>query len=417
MADASGAIQLGWLDHSRRGFQGPAIAPRYGGGANEYGLLPRNGAATRPAKIFTAALAISKGKRPLSTPPGSAGDPGRGRPAEWREREALARRNCSAARRRPRTAAALQHHQRRRDRAAVHAARLGRAGRRRRRADRRRPPRRPARRLEAIPRTRPGPWADFDPLRDVGFPGRAAVHARRPPDRLPHAALDDAHVRRLRRGRGHQPALQAAARRRPDRASRSPTTCPRSTATTRTIPRRTGEFGTCGVAVSSLADMEVLLDGHPAGPRLHLDDHQLAGRADLGDVHRGRREARLPAGRAGGHAPERHPQGVRGAEGVPLPARAVDAPGDRHDRVRDARDAALEHHLHQRLPHPRGRLDGRPGARLHHRRRHGLRGGGAAGAACASTSSRRGSRSSSTATATSSRRSPSSGPRGASGGS
>ena len=31
-------------------------------------------------------------------------------------------------------------------------------------------------------------------------------------------------------------------------------------------PEAEGEFGTCGVAVSSLADMEVLLDGHPARP-------------------------------------------------------------------------------------------------------------------------------------------------------
>ena len=114
-----------------------------------------------------------------------------------------------------------------------------------------------------------------------------------------------------------------------------------------------------------------------ARPHLDVDDDQLAGRADLGDVHRGGREARLPAGAARGHDPERHPQGVRGAEGVPLPARAVDAPRHRHDRVRDARAATLEHDLDQRLPHPRGRLDGRPGARVHDRRRHGLRRGGA----------------------------------------
>ena len=62
-------------------------------------------------------------------------------------------------------------------------------------------------------------------------------------------------------------------------------------------PEAEGEFGTCGVAVSSLADMEVLLGGPAARPRLHLDDDQLAGRADLGDVHRRRREGRRPARR------------------------------------------------------------------------------------------------------------------------
>ena len=55
-------------------------------------------------------------------------------------------------------------------------------------------------------------------------------------------------------------------------------------------PEAEGEFGTCGVAVSSLADMEVLLAGPAARARLDLDDDQLAGRADLGDVHRRRRE-------------------------------------------------------------------------------------------------------------------------------
>ena len=41
-------------------------------------------------------------------------------------------------------------------------------------------------------------------------------------------------------------------------------------------PEAEGEFGTCGVAVSSLADMEVLLDGPAARAGLDLDDHQLA---------------------------------------------------------------------------------------------------------------------------------------------
>ncbi len=85
-------------------------------------------------------------------------------------------------------------------------------------------------------------------------------------------------------------------------------------------PEAEGEFGTCGVAVSSLADMEVLLDGLPLDQDLDVDDDQLAGRPDLGHVHRCGREARLPASPARGHDAERHPQGVRGPEGVPVPA-------------------------------------------------------------------------------------------------
>ena len=141
-------------------------------------------------------------------------------------------------------------------------------------------------------------------------------------------------------------------------------------------PEAEGEFGTCGVAVSSLADMEVLLVGLPLDRVSTSMTINAPGRADLGDVHRRGREGRACPGQPRGHDPERHPQGVRRPEGVPVPAGPVDAPRGRHDRVRHARDAALEHGLDQRLPHPRGRLDGRPGARVHDRRRDGLRRGG-----------------------------------------
>ena len=50
------------------------------------------------------------------------------------------------------------------------------------------------------------------------------------------------------------------------------------------------------------------------------------------------------------------------------------------------RGAALEHDLHQRLPHPRGRLRRRAGGRVHARRRHRLRRGGARRAGWRSTS-------------------------------
>ena len=84
-----------------------------------------------------------------------------------------------------------------------------------------------------------------------------------------------------------------------------------------------GEFGKCGVAVSSLADMELLFDGIPLDQITTCDDDQLARAGDLGDVHRRGREARHPARSAGRHAAERHPQGVHRAERVHLPARAV----------------------------------------------------------------------------------------------
>ena len=85
-------------------------------------------------------------------------------------------------------------------------------------------------------------------------------------------------------------------------------------------PQAEGEFGTCGVAVSSLADMEILLDGLPVGEITHLHDHQLPGADDLGHVHRRRREDGRAARAADRHAAERHPQGVHRPEGVHLPA-------------------------------------------------------------------------------------------------
>ena len=73
---------------------------------------------------------------------------------------------------------------------------------------------------------------------------------------------------------------------------------------------------------------------HPARRGLDLDDDQRAG-GDAARVLR-RASARSRACRSSalrGHDAERHPQGVHRAEGVDLPARAVDAAHRRHDRV------------------------------------------------------------------------------------
>ena len=200
---------------------------------------------------------------------------------------------------------------------------------------------------------------------------RAAVHPRDPPDRLPQPPVDDADVRWLRGRGGHQRTLPPAARRRPDR----PLDRLRHADAVRLRHRRSG--GRRGVRDVRRRRLEPRRHGGPARRTAtrsgqHLDDDQLAGGADLGDVPRRGREGRGSARPARGHDPERHPQGVHRPEGVPLPARAVDAPRHRHDRVRDPRDAALEHDLDQRLPHPRGRLDRGPGAGVHDRRRDGL---------------------------------------------
>ncbi len=144
----------------------------------------------------------------------------------------------------------------------------------------------------------PGSLPASDPLRDIGLPGRTAVHARDPPDRLSEPAVDDADVRRASAPPRTRTRASASCSRPARPACRSPTTCRRCTATTRTTPEAEGEFGTCGVGVCSLADMEVLLDGLPLDRVSTSMTINSPGGPDLGDVHRGGREGRRPARRS-----------------------------------------------------------------------------------------------------------------------
>ena len=180
-------------------------------------------------------------------------------------------------------------------------------------------------------------------------------------------------------------------------------------------PRSLGEVGMCGVAVDTLRDMEILFDGIPLdkvttsmtinGPAIVLLCFYIA-LADMRGISRALRRR---------HGAERLPEGVHRAARVARAAAAGDAHRHRHDRVLQPRGAALEHGLDQRLPHPRSRRDGGPGARVHARRRHRLRGELPRARARRRRVSRRGSASSSTCTTTSSRRSPSSARRAGSG--
>ena len=203
---------------------------------------------------------------------------------------------------------------------------------------------------------------------------RLPVHARHPRDRLPRQALDDAAVRRVRHARSDQRALSAPARsrrHRPQRRVRSADADgPRSRPSA--VAGRGGEVRRVGRVAGRHGDA---VRRHPARRGHDVDDHQLAGGDDLRDVSRRRRAAGRVVADAVGHDPERHPEGVHRAEGIHLPAAPVDAADHRHVRVLHARGAALEHHLGQRLSHPRGRRDGGAGAGVHAARRHRVRAG------------------------------------------
>ena len=139
-------------------------------------------------------------------------------------------------------------------------------------------------------------------------------------------------------------------------------------------PMALGEFGKCGVAVSSLADMEILFKDIPldqvttsmtinspapviwamyiaAAEKQGVPMAKLGGtlQNDILKEYIAQKEFLFP--------PEPSLQARRG-----------------HHRVRHAQYAALEHDLDLRLPHPRGGRDGGAGAGLHAGGRAGVRG-------------------------------------------
>ena len=149
-------------------------------------------------------------------------------------------------------------------------------------------------------------------------------------------------------------------------------------------PEAEGEVGRVGVPISSLADMETLVDGHPARRGLDLDDDQRDG-ADP----RWRCTSPRPRGRA---SPRDRVSGTvqndilkeyiaRGTWIYP-PATSMRLVTDIFEFCA-ARAAALEHDLDLGLPHARGRGDRRPGAGVHPGRRDRLLRGGASRAGLA----------------------------------
>ena len=130
-----------------------------------------------------------------------------------------------------------------------------------------------------------------------------------------------------------------------------------------------GEVGKCGVAVDTLADVEDLYRGIDLGAV--TTSMTINGPAAIVfAMFVANAEANgVDARAARRHAPERHPEGVPGAEGVHLPAAPVAAARPRHDHVLHGRDAEVAHDLGVRLPHPRSGLDRRAGARVHARER------------------------------------------------
>ena len=137
-------------------------------------------------------------------------------------------------------------------------------------------------------------------------------------------------------------------------------------------PRALGEVGRTGVAIDSIADMELLFAGIPLGEVSTSMTINAPAALLLLLYELVAEDAGRAGDRAARHRAERHPQGVRRARELHLPAAAVDAAHDRPLRLLRGADPALEHDLDLRLPHPRGRLDRGAGARVHARERDRL---------------------------------------------
>ena len=177
-------------------------------------------------------------------------------------------------------------------------------------------------------------------------------------------------------------------------------------------PRAVGEVGRTGVAIDSLADMELLFDGIPLDDGLDVDDDQRARVAAAAALRARRREAGSRGDRLRGTVQNDILKEYVARGNYIFPPRAVDAADDRP--VRLLRRADPDAGTRSRSPgttsarpaRPRCRSSrsrsrtGSPTARRRSRR------------ACRRTSSASGSRSSSTRTTTSSRRSRSSARRG-----
>ena len=198
--------------------------------------------------------------------------------------------------------------------------------------------------------------------------GHRALSARPLPDHVRHPAVDDPAICRLLHRRGFQRLLPAQPCRRPkgpvDRLRSCHPSRLRQRPPARLRRRRHG----------GRRDRLDLRHAHPvrrhsARPDVGIDDHERRGAAGARALHRRRRGARRAAGETRRHHPERHPQGIHGAQHLHLSAQAFAAHHLRHFRLYLGAYAEIQFDLDFRLSHAGSRRDRRSRTRLHARRR------------------------------------------------
>ena len=218
--------------------------------------------------------------------------------------------------------------------------------------------------------------AGLDPDARPRPAGRVPVHPGRPGDDVPVPVLDHAPVRRASRPppRPTSASGTCSARARP--ACRSPSTCRPRWATTATPPRRRGRSGRVGVPISSLADMEVLFAGIPLGEvSTSMTINATAPILLALYVAAAERQGVDRAAVSGTTQNDILKEYIARGTWIYPPRASMRLVTDVFEFA-CPRAPQVEHDQHLRLPHARGRGDGRPGARVHARRRDRLRRGG-----------------------------------------
>ena len=197
------------------------------------------------------------------------------------------------------------------------------------------------------------------------------VPARSLFDDVRDASVDHPPVRRILDRRGVQRILPPQPRRRTERSvgGLRPGNAPRL----RRRPSARGGRRGQGRRVDLLGGgHEGALQRHSAGQDVGVDDHERRRAADPRLLHRDGPGAGLHARPAGRYDPERHPQGVHGAQHLYISARVLDADHRRHLRVHLEEHAQVQLNLDFGLPHAGGGRHERHRAGLHAGRRSGV---------------------------------------------
>ena len=138
-------------------------------------------------------------------------------------------------------------------------------------------------------------------------------------------------------------------------------------------PEALGEFGKCGVAVSSLKDMEILLDGIPLDKvSTSMTINSPAAIIWAMYIAAAEKQGVRPDQLRGTTQNDILKEFIAQKEYIFPPEPSMRLVVDTME-FGSQTGPAVEHHLDQRLPHPRGRLDRRAGTGLHPGRWHGIR--------------------------------------------